>query len=150
MRSFCAPCVCAFGMCVRAVFRTAIFFFYSFEKKKEKKHSELKADYSLHLAVIISAAELFSPPNPTYSVGGNYKWGCTHLNLSAAEVPVCLPQSYFLLGPKNFLRHSGVCVMPQTLFSFKEWLDSARLGARLLPAVPAQGNLRGRSENHSS
>lgn len=54
-------------MCVRAVFRTAIFFFFLFfrEKKKgKKKHSELKADYSLHLAVIISAAELPPPPIP--------------------------------------------------------------------------------------
>lgn len=128
--------VCVRSACVRALCSAQQFFFLFFrEKKSKKKGSELKADYSLHLAVIISAAQLFFPPNPTHSVGGNYKWGCTYLNVSVAEVTVCLPQSYFL-GPKNFLRHSGV--MPQTLFSFKEWLDSAQLAARLLSAVPAR------------
>lgn len=58
----CALCVCVRHVCARCVPHSNFFFFLFFREKKKgkKKHSELKADYSLHLAVIISAPEL--PP----------------------------------------------------------------------------------------
>lgn len=68
-------------MCVRAC---AVSDGKFFSLKKKGKHSELKADYSLHLAVIISAAFL----SPAFS-GWKLQMGppTTYLN-SSTEVPV--------------------------------------------------------------
>lgn len=69
MRSFvlqCVPHVCACVCCFRRQFSS--FFF-----KKKGRHSELKADYSLHLAVIISAAFL----SPAFS-GWKLQMGPPH------------------------------------------------------------------------